>query len=105
MRWTSESILIADGDVELVAGVLTPRKRGRRRCSSPRWVPPGSQIPNRYPGLGSSGLMWWKGMLGYGQVKFSSFFLSCFSFLFSYFLFYDSNSILNSIFVGFGFWI
>jgi hypothetical protein len=35
--------------------------------------------------------------VGCSQVKFSSFFLSCFSFLFSCFLFYDSNSILNSI--------
>jgi hypothetical protein len=77
MSWRSKA---SDGGQErrpgcgLVVGVSTPRKRGRRRCSSPRWVPPGGQIPNRYPGLGSSGLMWWKGLLGCGLVSFLFFF-------------------------------
>jgi hypothetical protein len=88
MSWWSKA---SDGGQErqpgcdLVVVVSAPWGRGRRRCSSPRWVPPSSQIPNRYPRLGSSGLMWWKGLLGCGLVSFFFYFF-CFV-LFSIFNF------------------
>jgi hypothetical protein len=56
-------MFIGNGDMEVLGGMSTPRERGRRRCSSPRLVLPGSQIPNRYPGQAPDGLAtrlcWW----------------------------------------------
>jgi hypothetical protein len=83
-RWSTT----AAGQHGLIVGVSTPRERGRRRRSSPQWVPPGSQIPNRYPGRAPDGLACWAGLMGFGQVRLFSIFLFdsfssmfCFGFL------------------------
>jgi hypothetical protein len=82
---------------------MVARRRGRRCPAVERTeededaFSSASTDQNGKLGRAAGGLAWWAGLVGCVQVKFSSFFLSCFSFLFSCFLFYDSNSILNSV--------
>jgi hypothetical protein len=75
MRWSSLSFCRQRGG------------RRRWRPSSDWWVPPIGRIPNRYPDPGVTGLASWAGSSGFGQVRFSLFFLFCFLFFLLYFLF------------------
>jgi hypothetical protein len=82
--------------VELVGVALSivQRRRGWRRWTSSRWVPPVSQIPNRYLGWAfgrlDDGLRWWAVAAGlkfgglplYFFLLFLLFFFSIFSIVF-----------------------